>query len=113
MADKMMLMKQRLVVWAAALVAAASVFAQSAGAQRGAAAPAETGRRAGAPGVKKSVADAAMNSDRAAVRALLEQKADVNAPKVGGAQALHWAIYQDEAELDDMLLGRGDYERDT
>ena len=102
-----MLMKQRLVVWAAALVAAASVFAQSARAQRGAAAPAETGRRAGAPGVKKSVADAAMNSDRAAVRELLAQKADVNAPQVDGATALHWAIYHNDAEMADMLIRAG------
>ena len=41
---------------------------------------------------KSDVADAAMRGDKAAVRALLAQKADVNAPQADGATALHWAV---------------------
>ena len=50
------------------------------------------GRGAG----KSDVADAAMKGDKAALRALLQQKADVNAPQVDGATALHWAVYRDD-----------------
>jgi ankyrin len=59
--------------------------------------------------VKKTsaVADAAMKGDRAALRALLAQKADVNAPQVDGATALHWAMYRDDAEMADMLIRAG------
>src|SRR5213078_3293691 len=53
---------------------------------------------------RSDVADAAMKGDKAAVRALLQKKADVNAPQVDGAVALHWAIYKDDLELADMLL---------
>ena len=38
------------------------------------------------------VADAVMKGDRAALKALLQRKADVNAPRVDGATALHWAV---------------------
>ncbi len=48
------------------------------------------GLRAG----KSDVADAAMRGDKAAVRALIAQKADVNAPQDDGATALHWAVYR-------------------
>src|SRR5712675_177786 len=41
------------------------------------------------------MADAAEKSNRAAIRALLKQHADVNAPQVDGMTALHWAVYQD------------------
>jgi len=56
---------------------------------------------------KSDVADAAMKGDRAAVRALLAQKADVNAPQVDGATALHWAMYRDDAEMADLLIRAG------
>jgi ankyrin len=56
---------------------------------------------------KSDVADAAMKGDRAAVRALITQKADVNAPQVDGATALHWAIYRDDAEMADVLIRAG------
>ena len=52
------------------------------------------GRGAG----KSDVADAVMKGDKAAVRTLLQQKADVNAPQVDGATALHWAVYRDDVE---------------
>ena len=73
------------------------VTAWTQGAQRG----------VGAPGVNKAVADAAMKGDRAAVRALLVQKADVNAPQVDGATALHWAMYRNDAEMADVLIRAG------
>jgi len=41
--------------------------------------------------VRSDVADAAMKGDKAAVRTLIQQKADVNAPQPDGATALHWA----------------------
>ena len=42
------------------------------------------------------VANAVMRGDSAAVRALLAQKADVNAPQADGATALHWAVYRED-----------------
>jgi ankyrin repeat protein len=56
---------------------------------------------------KSEVADAAMKGDRAAIRTLLAQKADVNAPQVDGATALHWAMYRDDREMADMLIRVG------
>ena len=53
---------------------------------------------------RSDVADAAMNGDRQAVTRLLRQKADVNAPQVDGATALHWAVYRDDLELTGTLL---------
>src|SRR5215831_11054301 len=78
---------KRVVVCAAMLVAGLAVFSRAAG--------------------KSDVADAAMKGDRAAVRTLLAQKADVNAPQVDGATALHWAMYRDDAELADVLIRAG------
>jgi ankyrin repeat protein len=56
---------------------------------------------------KSDVADAAMKGDRAGVRALLARKADVNAPQVDGATALHWAMYRNDADLADVLIRAG------
>jgi ankyrin repeat protein len=53
------------------------------------------------------VADAAARRDRAAVRALIQQKANVNAPQPDGATALHWAVYRGDRELADMLIRAG------
>src|SRR5579862_4897616 len=53
------------------------------------------------------VADAAMKSDRAAIQALLQKKADVNAPQIDGATALEWAAYHDDLELADILIAAG------
>jgi ankyrin repeat protein len=49
------------------------------------------------------LADAAEKSDRAAIRALLEQHADVNAPQADGMTALHWAAYLDDLEIAKVL----------
>src|SRR5579862_3810600 len=53
------------------------------------------------------VADATMRGDRAALRALLQRKADVNVPQVDGATALHWAVYRDDLDAADLLLKAG------
>ena len=53
------------------------------------------------------VADAVMRGDSAAVRRLLTQKADVNAPQADGATALHWAVYRDDLATVDLLLKAG------
>ena len=56
---------------------------------------------------RSDVADAAMKGDRTAVRLLLQQKADVNAPQVDGATALHWAVYRDDLETAGLLIRAG------
>src|SRR4030095_412472 len=56
---------------------------------------------------QSDVADARMKGDPAALRALLQQKADVNAPQVDGATALHWAVYRDDLESADQLIAAG------
>src|ERR1700730_16790111 len=56
---------------------------------------------------KSDVADAAMRGDTAAVRALLGQKADVNAPQGDGATALHWAVSRGDRELANVLIRAG------
>src|SRR4051812_8232322 len=53
------------------------------------------------------VADAAMRGDRQAVRALLQQGADVNAAQGDGMTALHHAAERGDAELTAMLLYAG------
>jgi ankyrin repeat protein len=53
------------------------------------------------------VADAVMKGDGAALRTLLQQKADVNAAQVDGATALHWAVYRDDADVADLLIRSG------
>jgi uncharacterized protein len=53
------------------------------------------------------IADAAMHHDVAAVRALLTQKADVNAQQPDGATALMWAVRANDGELVDVLLAAG------
>jgi len=60
-----------------------------------------------AAAAKSPVADAVMTGDKAALRALLQQKADVNAPQVDGATALHWAVYRDDGEAADLLIKAG------
>jgi ankyrin repeat protein len=56
---------------------------------------------------RSDVADAAMQGNTAAVRTLLAQRADVNAPQADGATALHWAAYRGDQELADMLIRAG------
>jgi ankyrin repeat protein len=56
---------------------------------------------------RSEVADAVMSGDQAALRALLQRKADVNAPQVDGATALHWAVYRDDLEAAALLIRAG------
>jgi len=56
---------------------------------------------------KSDVADAVMKGDQAALRTLLQQKADVNAPQIDGATALHWTVYRADLETADVLLSAG------
>jgi ankyrin repeat protein len=60
-----------------------------------------------AAGGVSEVADAAARGDKAAVRTLIQQHADVNAPQFDGATALHWAAYRGDQELADILLKAG------
>jgi ankyrin repeat protein len=53
------------------------------------------------------VADAAMKGNRDAVRALLQRKADANAPQIDGTTALHWAVRVDDLDMADMLIRAG------
>jgi uncharacterized protein len=56
---------------------------------------------------RSDVADAVMKGDRTALRALIRQKADVNAPQIDGATGLHWAVYRDDLESADLLIAAG------
>ena len=53
------------------------------------------------------VADAMMHGDQAALRRLVQQKADVNAAQIDGATALHWAVYRDDVAAARLLLKAG------
>ncbi|HEY0551395.1 MAG TPA: ankyrin repeat domain-containing protein, partial [Verrucomicrobiae bacterium] len=54
---------------------------------------------------KSPLADAAEKSDRATIRTLLKQHADVDAPQADGMTALHWAAYLDDLEIARALAG--------
>src|SRR5881398_2412287 len=56
---------------------------------------------------KSDVADAVMKGDTAALRTLLQQKADVNAPQVDGATALHWAVFRGDLDAVNQLIRAG------
>jgi ankyrin repeat protein len=53
------------------------------------------------------LADAVEKMDRATIRTLLKQHADVNAPQLDGMTALHWATYQDDLETAALLVRAG------
>jgi ankyrin repeat protein len=60
---------------------------------------------ANAAGVR--LVDAVKNRDKAAIRTLIQQRVDVNAPEPDGATALHWAVRTDDLETTDMLVRAG------
>ena len=62
---------------------------------------------AGFSATRSGVADAVMRGDKAAVRTLLEQHADVNAPQADGATALHWAVLRGDMDMVDILIRAG------
>ena len=53
------------------------------------------------------LADAAMNRDKLAVRDLLKQKVDVNAPQADSTTALQWAAHWNDLESADLLIASG------
>src|SRR5580700_2351797 len=57
--------------------------------------------------VSSPVADAAQKGDKAAVRALIQQKADVNAAQADGATAIQWAAYRNDLQMADALIAAG------
>jgi ankyrin repeat protein len=57
-----------------------------------------------AANARSPLADAVEKSDRAAIRTLLKQHADVNAPQTDGMTALHWAAYLDDLETAKLLV---------
>ena len=59
----------------------------------------------GAPA--SDLADAAMHGNKAAVRGLLQQKANANAPQQDGTTALHWAVRADDLETAKLLIAAG------
>lgn len=58
----------------------------------------------GAARIDTPLADAAMRGDLARVRALLESRADVNAPQGDGMTALHWAAEKGNLAIAQALL---------
>ena len=56
---------------------------------------------------RSDVADAAMRGDKEALRTLIAQRADVNAPQADGATAVHWAVFKSDKEMLDLLLKAG------
>jgi ankyrin repeat protein len=56
---------------------------------------------------RPAVIEAARNGDRAALRTLIEKKANLNQPDADGATALHWAAYRDDLESVDLLVTAG------
>ena len=54
--------------------------------------------------INSPLADAAEKSDRAVIRTLLKQHADVNAPQADGMTALHWAAYRDDLDTTKLLV---------
>ena len=56
---------------------------------------------------RSDVADAAMRGDKEALRTLIGQRADVNAPQNDGATAVHWAVFKSDKEMLDLLLKAG------
>lgn len=56
---------------------------------------------------RSPLTDAAKNGDGNALRALINQGANVNAAETDGTTALHWASYRDDVENADLLLRAG------
>jgi ankyrin repeat protein len=60
-----------------------------------------------AAGGESPLVQAVKKADTAAVRALLQQRADVNAPEADGTTALHWAVHQDDRAMSELLIQGG------
>lgn len=53
------------------------------------------------------LSEAAMRGDSTAVKALLKDRVDVDAPQGDGTTALHWAAFRDDLDMVKMLLAAG------
>lgn len=60
-----------------------------------------------AAGRETPLIDAAQSGDVAAVRALIQKKADVNAAALDGSTALHFAVHRDSLDIVNVLLTAG------
>ncbi|MGD1094650.1 MAG: ankyrin repeat domain-containing protein [Bryobacteraceae bacterium] len=58
-------------------------------------------------GASMPLVDAAKDGDKAALRLLLQENADVNTTEGDGSTALHWASYRDDLETADLLIRAG------
>jgi uncharacterized protein len=58
-------------------------------------------------GHPRALIDAVKSSNREAVRALLQQKAAVNAREADGTTAVHWAVVNGDADVVDALIHAG------
>jgi len=58
-------------------------------------------------GADTRLAEAAMHEDQAALRTLIQQKADVNAGLPDGATALHWVVQAENLEAVGLLIQAG------
>ena len=57
--------------------------------------------------VNSAIADAAMKGGTAALRILVQKKADVNAAQADGTTAIQWAAYRNDLEMADILISAG------
>ena len=64
-------------------------------------------RRSVPPAPMLRLIKAVRSKDAAAVRALIKQRVDVNAPQGDGATALHWAAHVDDLAIADLLIRAG------
>ena len=53
------------------------------------------------------VVEAVKQADTNALRALLQQRADVNSPEADGTTALHWAVHRDDVDAAELLIRAG------
>lgn len=60
-----------------------------------------------AAGADRRLVEAAKTRDMEAVRSLLKQAVDVNAPATDGSTAIAWAVYWDDSEIAGLLLRAG------
>ena len=60
-----------------------------------------------AAGADARLIKAVRSKDAAAVRALIKQRVDVNAPQGDGATPLHWAAHNDDLAIADLLIRAG------
>ena len=56
---------------------------------------------------RPALIEAAKSGDRAALKSLIQKKADVNAADADGTTALHWAAYHDDLDSVDLLIKAG------